>query len=50
MTDCPHHRLRKHLREWFRLLWEVGLITEQEFNAACENELAEERAESPDAE
>ena len=50
MTDRPHHRFRKHLRQWFRLLWEVGLITEQEFTAACENELAEELEENPDAE
>ena len=48
MTDRPHHRFRKHLREWFRLLWEVGLISEQEFNAACENELAEELEENPE--
>ena len=32
------------------MLWEVGLITEQEFQAACENELAEELEENPDAE
>ena len=50
MTDRPHHRFRKHLREWFRLLWESGLITEQEFKAAYENELAEELEENPDAE
>jgi hypothetical protein len=28
----------------------LGLITEQEFKAACENELAEELEEKPDAE
>ena len=50
MTDRPHHRFRKHLREWFRLLWESGLITEQEFKAAYENELADELEERPDAE
>ena len=50
MTDHPHHRFRKHLREWLRLLWEGGLITEQEFPSACENELAEELEENPDAE
>ena len=49
MTDRPHHRFRKHLREWFQLLWEMGLITEQEFKGACENELAEELEENPDA-
>ena len=50
MNDRPHHRFRKHLCECFRLLCGVGLITEQEFTAACENELAEEREENPDAE
>ena len=50
MTDRPHHRFRKHLCEWFRLLWESGLITEQELKAACENELAEELEDNPDAE
>jgi len=48
MSDHPHHRFRKHLREWFRLLWKVGLISEQEFNAACENVLTEELEENPD--
>jgi len=50
MNNLPHHRFRQHLREWFRLLWESGLITEQEFTAACQNELAEEIEENPDAE
>ena len=50
MTDRPHHRFRQHLREWFRLLWEMGLITEQELKAAFENELAGELEENPDAE
>ena len=50
MTDRPHHRFRKQLREWFRLLGAVGLSTEQELKAACENELAEELEENPDAE
>jgi len=50
MNNLPHHRFRKHLREWFRLLWESGLITEQEFTAACENELAEEFEENPESE
>jgi hypothetical protein len=50
MTDRPHHRFRKHLLQWFRLLWENGLITEQEFKAACEKELAEELEENPEAE
>ena len=50
MTDRPHHRFRKHLREWFRFLWEMGLITELEFKTACENELAEELEENPEAE
>jgi hypothetical protein len=50
MTDRPHHRFRKPLREWFRLLWESGLITEQEFQAACEKELAQELGENPEAE
>ncbi len=50
MKNLPHHRFRKHLREWFRLLWEVGLITEQEFTAACKKELAEELEENPEKE
>ena len=50
MKNLPHHRFRKHLREWFRLLWESGLITEKEFKAACEKELAEELEENPEAE
>jgi len=50
MNNLPHHRFRQHRREWFRLLWESGLITEQEFTAACQNELAEEIEENPDAE
>jgi len=50
MNDRPHPRFRTHLREWFRLLWEMGLLTEQEFKAACKNELAEEVGENPDAE
>jgi hypothetical protein len=49
MKNLPHHRFRKHLREWFRLLWENGLITEQEFKAACEKELVEELEENPEA-
>lgn len=50
MNNLPHHRFRTHLREWFRLLWESGLISEQEFKAACENELAEELEEKPETE
>jgi hypothetical protein len=50
VNNLPHHRFHKHLREWFRLLWEVSLITEQEFKAACEKELAEELEENPEAE
>jgi hypothetical protein len=50
VKNLPHHRFRKHLCEWFRLLWESGLITEQEFKAACEKELTEELEENPEAE
>jgi hypothetical protein len=50
MNNLPHQRFRKHQREWFRLLWEMGLITELEFKAACENELAGELEDNPDAE
>ena len=50
MKHLPHHRFRKHLREWFGLLLEMKLITEQEFKAASENELAEDLEENPEAE
>jgi len=50
MKNLPHHRFRKHLREWFRELLEQGLISEDEFNAACQNELTEELEENPEAE
>lgn len=34
MADHPHHRFRKNQREWFRLLVEMGLMSEQEATAA----------------
>jgi len=42
MIDRPHHRFRKHLRDWFRLLREMNMITEQEAEAAWERMAAEE--------
>jgi hypothetical protein len=50
MKNLPNHRFRKHLREWFRLLWQQGLITKEEFTAAFEKDLAEELEENPEAE
>jgi mannose/cellobiose epimerase-like protein (N-acyl-D-glucosamine 2-epimerase family) len=34
MNERPKHRFRGHLREWFRLLVKIGLLTKAEAVAA----------------